>query len=84
MLFAEQEPTAAALFADRTTAAAWHSKPTFYAVSREDMTISPELERFLAKRMSATTIEVNAGHLSMVSQPQAIAKLILEAAGRAK
>jgi hypothetical protein len=46
------------------------------------MTIAPELERFLAKRMHAATIEVNAGHLSMVSQPQAIADLIPEAAGR--
>jgi pimeloyl-ACP methyl ester carboxylesterase len=82
VLFAEQEPTAASLFTNRTTAAAWHDKPTFYAVSKQDMTIAPELERFLAKRMHATTIEVNAGHLSMVSQPQAIANLILKAADR--
>jgi pimeloyl-ACP methyl ester carboxylesterase len=82
VLFAEQEPTAASLFSDRTTMAAWHDKPTFYAVSKQDMTIAPELERFLAERMHATTIEVNAGHLSMISQPQAIANLILEAAGR--
>jgi pimeloyl-ACP methyl ester carboxylesterase len=84
VMFAEQEPTAAALFGDRTTAGAWHDKPTFYAVSKEDMTIAPELERFLARRMNATTIEVNAGHLAMVSQPRAIANLILEAAGRGK
>jgi pimeloyl-ACP methyl ester carboxylesterase len=82
VLFAEQGPTAASLFTNRTTAAAWHDKPTFYAVSKQDMTINPDLERFLAKRMHATTIEVNAGHLSMVSQPQAIANLILEAADR--
>jgi pimeloyl-ACP methyl ester carboxylesterase len=82
VLFAEQQPTAASLFGDRTTAAAWHDKPTFYAVSTRDMTIAPELERFLAQRMHATTVEVNAGHLSMVSEPQAIADLILKAAGR--
>jgi pimeloyl-ACP methyl ester carboxylesterase len=82
VLFAEQEPTAASLFSDRTTVAAWHDKPTFYAVSKQDITIAPELERFLAKRMQATTIEVNAGHLSMVSQPQTIADLILAAAGQ--
>lgn len=82
VLFAEQEPTAASLFGDRTTVAAWHDKPSFYAVSREDMTIAPELERFLANRMRARTIELKAGHLSMVSQPQAIADLILKAAGR--
>ena len=49
VLFAEQEPTAASLFAERTTVAAWHDKPTFYAVSKQDMTIAPELEEFLAE-----------------------------------
>jgi len=83
-LYAEQAPTAASLFADRTSAAAWRLKPSFYAVSRDDLTISPDLERFLAKRMNATTIEVDAGHLSMVSAPQQIADLILTAAGRKK
>ena len=81
-LFAVQQPTAASLFADRTSAAAWRSKPAYYAVSADDMTISPDLERFLAKRMNARTIELAAGHLSMVSHPQEIAQLILEAAGR--
>ena len=81
-LFAVQQPTAASLFGDRTTVAAWRSKPSYYAVSKDDMTISPELERFLAKRMNATTIELDAGHLSLVSHPQEIADLILEAAGR--
>ena len=32
-------------------------------------TINPDLERFLAKRMNATTVELDAGHLSLVSQP---------------
>jgi pimeloyl-ACP methyl ester carboxylesterase len=80
-LFAVQQPTAAALFADRTSTAAWRTKPSYYAVSRKDRTITPDFERFLAKRMNATTIEVDAGHLSMVSHPQEIADLILEAAG---
>lgn len=82
VLYAEQEPTAASLFCDKTTVAAWHDKPAFYAVSKNDETISPDLERFLANRMKAKTIEVDAGHLSMVSKPQLIANLILEAAGR--
>lgn len=81
-LYAVQEPTAATLFGDRTTAAAWRSKPAFYAVSKKDQTIAPDLERFLAKRMNAKTIEVNAGHLSLISNPREIADLILEAAGR--
>jgi pimeloyl-ACP methyl ester carboxylesterase len=67
--------------AGRTTQAAWRSKPSFYAVSTDDRTIDPGLERFMAKRMGARTIEVAASHLSLISQPGAIAKLILEAAG---
>ena len=56
-------------------------EPTFYQVSTEDRTINPELERFLAKRMKATTIELASGHLSLVSHPREIADLILAAAG---
>lgn len=82
VLFATQGDTAAAALAQRTTQAAWHDKPSFYAVSKEDKTINPDLERFLAKRMNATTIELDAGHLPMVSKPKEIANLILAAAGR--
>jgi len=82
VLFAVQEPTAASLFKERTTVAAWRFKPTWYAVSKRDQTISPDLERFLADRMKATTVELEAGHLSLVSHPQEIADLILAAAGR--
>jgi pimeloyl-ACP methyl ester carboxylesterase len=82
VLYAVQEPAANALFGERTKAAAWHSKPSWYAVSKLDQTINPDLERFLAKRMKATTVELNAGHLSLVSHPKEIADLILAAAGR--
>jgi pimeloyl-ACP methyl ester carboxylesterase len=84
VLYAVQEPTAASLFGDRTTVAAWHSKPAFYAVSKLDQTIAPQLERFLAKRMNATTVELEAGHLSLVSHPKEVADLILAAAGRSE
>ena len=84
VLYAEQQPTAASLFGDRTTVAAWHSKPAFYAVSKNDQTISPDLERFLATRMKATTVELDAGHLSLVSHPKQVADLILAAAGQKK
>ncbi len=83
VLFATQGDTAAAALAERTTQAAWHDKPSFYVVSKEDKTINPDLERFLAKRMNATTIELDAGHLPMVSKPKEIANLILAAAGKA-
>jgi pimeloyl-ACP methyl ester carboxylesterase len=82
VLYAVQWPTAASIFAGRTTVAAWHSKPTWYAVSKNDQTINPDLERFLAKRMNATTVELDAGHLSLVSHPKDVANLILAAAGQ--
>ena len=82
VLYAVQQPTAASLFGERTTGAAWHAKPSWYAVSKLDQTINPDLERLLAKRMNATTIELPAGHLSLVSHPREIADLILAAAGR--
>src|SRR6202048_539782 len=82
VLYAVQQPTAASLFGERTTAAAWHDKPSWYAVSKLDQTINPDLERFVAKRMNATAVELEAGHLSLVSHPKEIADLILAAAGR--
>ncbi|MFG1461619.1 alpha/beta hydrolase [Xanthobacter sp. DSM 24535] len=83
VLYAVQEPFHKALLAGKTTQAAWRSKPSFYAVSTEDRTINPDLERFMAKRMGAKTIEVKSSHLSLISHPDEISKLILQAAGQA-
>ena len=80
-LFAAQWPFHKALLTGKTTNAAWRSKPSWYAVSTEDRTINPDLQRFMAKRMEAKTIEVKASHVSLISQPETIATLILEAAG---
>ncbi|HTD13861.1 MAG TPA: alpha/beta hydrolase [Chthoniobacterales bacterium] len=80
-LYAVQEPFQKALLTGRTAQAAWHSKPSYYAVSTEDRTINPDLERFMAKRMGAKTIELKASHVSMISHPEEITQLILEAAG---
>ena len=67
------------LLAGRTTHAAWRSKPSFYAVSTEDRTINPDLQRFMAKRMGAKTIELRSSHLSLLSHPREVTDLILEA-----
>jgi pimeloyl-ACP methyl ester carboxylesterase len=81
-LYATQQPIAKTLFNGRPTVAAWRTKPSWYAVSKQDQTTSPDLERFLAKRMGATTIEVDSSHLSIISHPKEITDLILAAAGR--
>ena len=82
VLYAVQQPFQKALLTGRTSQAAWRSKLSFYAASMEDRTINPDLERFMAKRMGARTIEVKASHLSLISHPDEITRLILEAAGQ--
>jgi pimeloyl-ACP methyl ester carboxylesterase len=81
-LYAVQEPFQKALLTGKTTHAAWRSKPSYYAVSTEDRTINPDLERFMAKRMGAKTIELKSSHLSLISHPEEITRLILEAVGQ--
>jgi pimeloyl-ACP methyl ester carboxylesterase len=79
--YAVQQPMGRAITTAKTTVAAWRDKPTWYAVSTEDRTINPDLERFMAKRMNAHTIEIPSSHVSLISHPQEVANLILEAAG---
>jgi len=79
VLYAVQQPFKKSLTTEKTTNAAWRTKPTFYAVSSQDRTINPDLERFMAKRMGAKTIEIEASHLALISHPDAITNLILEA-----
>ena len=80
ILYAVQGRISTSLFSGRTTAAAWRSKPAWYQISTNDKTISPELQRFMADRMKARTIELASSHVSLISHPQEIAALILEAA----
>jgi pimeloyl-ACP methyl ester carboxylesterase len=76
----KQLPISAAAFAAKATVAAWHDKPTYYAISANDLLLPPQAEAFFAKRMNATTITVPSSHASPVSHPKAIAKLIEQAA----
>jgi pimeloyl-ACP methyl ester carboxylesterase len=79
VLYAVQQPFKKSLTTEMTANAAWRAKPTFYAVSTQDRTINPDLERFMAKRIGAKTIEIEASHLALISHPDAITNLILEA-----
>jgi hypothetical protein len=69
-------------FPDEQICQAKPSPAQLLAVSTEDRTINPDLEPFMAKRMGANTIEVKASHLSLISHPEEITRLILEAAGQ--
>lgn len=78
--YAVQQRVGKAVLQARTTVAAWRQKPSWYAVSAQDRTINPDLERFMARRMGAQTIELQSSHVAMLSHPREVADLILQAA----
>jgi pimeloyl-ACP methyl ester carboxylesterase len=59
---------------------AWKSKPSWYSVATGDHTVHPELQRFLAKRMNATTTETATSHVPMLSKPDVVVDVIRKAA----
>jgi pimeloyl-ACP methyl ester carboxylesterase len=67
-------------FSDVMTAPAWKSLPSSYLIAQDDQALPPDAERMFANRMGATTVEVPAGHLAMVSHPTEVAKLTETAA----
>jgi pimeloyl-ACP methyl ester carboxylesterase len=60
------------LFDQKVEGVAWRSKPSAYIVAKDDHTVNPELERFLAERMGATTYEVESSHVPMLSRPDVV------------
>jgi pimeloyl-ACP methyl ester carboxylesterase len=80
VLAAAQKPLAAAIFGEIIKASAWKSTPSWYVVSTQDNAINPDLERFMAKRMNAKTTEIQSSHVSYISNPSQIAKVIESAA----
>ena len=59
---------------------AWKSKPSWFIVAKNDQTVHPDLQRSLAKRMGATTVEANSSHVIMLSQPDLVVDVICKAA----
>ncbi|HEX7161327.1 MAG TPA: alpha/beta hydrolase [Trebonia sp.] len=80
VMYAVQQPLAAAALQDVMGVPAWQSHPCWYLVAGGDQAIPPEAERQFAKRMGADTIEISSGHLAMVSHPDEVARLIETAA----
>lgn len=83
ILAAVQPPLGAGTFADKVTRAAWSDRRNWYVVSSEDRAVSVELQRELAAKLKARTTELNASHMSLLSQPEAVASVILEAVSEA-
>ena len=59
---------------------AWNSKPSWYLLTTEDRMIPPPAQRFMSQRAGSTVVEVAASHAVYVSQPNAVAALIKQAA----
>jgi len=75
-----QVPATTAAFGATMQVAAWHDKPVWGVVSTEDRALSPDLERWMYKRANAKVTEVKASHVVYISQPEAVAKVIEDAA----
>jgi pimeloyl-ACP methyl ester carboxylesterase len=80
IVFATQGATQGAILATPIKKAAWHSKPSWFVIASNDRTISPEQEISTVKRMGAKTLTLASSHVPMLSQPQKVANLVVEAA----
>jgi pimeloyl-ACP methyl ester carboxylesterase len=80
VVWATQGVPATDLFNQKVEGTAWKSKPSWYIVAKNDRTVQPELERFCAKRMKATSYEVDSSHVPMLSNPSVVIDVILTAA----
>ena len=74
-----QKPAHQSLFTEKSGPPAWKQLPTWFEVSEGDHIIPPDAQRMFAQRMNATTISLNSSHASLVSHPNEIAELILNA-----
>jgi pimeloyl-ACP methyl ester carboxylesterase len=79
VMAATQKPFNQSLFTEKSGPPAWKQYPTWYQISENDRMIPPDTERQFAKQMNATTISLPASHASLVSHPNEIAQLILNA-----
>lgn len=79
VLYAAQAPTSEASLGGTISQPAWRRKPSWYLVATHDRAIQPDLQRMMAKRISAVTTEIESSHVAMLSHPAATAKLILQA-----
>src|SRR5271155_5031630 len=80
LVWATQCVPAPDLFNAKVGGTAWKSKPSWYIVAQNDRTVPPDMERFVAKRMGATTTEVASSHVIMLAHPDVVIDVIRAAA----
>jgi pimeloyl-ACP methyl ester carboxylesterase len=80
VLYAVQQPISMSTFEYTMGEPAWKSLPTWFLVAANDEAIPADAERQFAERMGATTVEVDSGHLAMVTHPDTVVEQIEAAA----
>src|ERR1700732_1010387 len=80
LVWATQSVPAPDLFNAKVGGTAWRSKPSWYIVAKNDRTVHPDMERFVAKRMGAKVTEVASSHVPMLSHPDVVIDVIRTAA----
>ncbi len=80
VMAATQRPIHGSTFGGAVAAPAWKTIPSWYIVSLDDQAINPNLERFFAKRMGATTTEIKASHVPFLSHAGDVVRVIEDAA----
>jgi pimeloyl-ACP methyl ester carboxylesterase len=80
VVWATNYPPAADLFDQKMVGTAWKSKPSWYILATQDRTVHPDLQRFVAKRMGASTHAVDSSHVAMLSHPDFVIDVIHTAA----
>jgi pimeloyl-ACP methyl ester carboxylesterase len=80
VVWATHAAPAADLFNQKVAGAAWESKPSWYIVAKNDRTVQPDLQRFVAKRMAATIYEIDSSHVPMLANPGLVIDVIRTAA----
>jgi pimeloyl-ACP methyl ester carboxylesterase len=76
VVWAAAAPPAVGLFDEKVPGVAWRTKPSASIVAAQDHAVHPELERSAAKRMGATTYEVESSHVAMLSHPDIVLEAI--------
>jgi pimeloyl-ACP methyl ester carboxylesterase len=79
ILASTQRPIDAGALQEPSGPPAWATIPSWYMVATDDHAIPPATERFMATRAGATTVEVESSHAAMISRPEAVTDLILDA-----
>jgi pimeloyl-ACP methyl ester carboxylesterase len=79
MAIVQKPPYFSPMLEEKSGPPAWKQLPTWYQVSENDLLLPPELQHIFSERMNATTLSINSSHMSLLSNPNEVAQLILNA-----